>query len=323
MFNNPIANHLTQESFVVIDGGLATELERYGCDINDTLWSAKVLLETPHIIRQVHLDYLNNGADCVTTASYQATIPGFVKRGLSVEKATELLWLSACLALEAREQFLAGQLSLGRLRPFIAASIGPYGAFKHDGSEYSGDYDLSEDELYDFHFQRIATMVDSGVDMLAFETMPCLLEAKVLLRILQQFPDMSAWFSFTAQDGTYNSHHERMVDCVKLLHSHPQVAAIGVNCVSPLIVPDLIANLHPISYKPIIVYPNSGECYQVDDNTWSGNSHCAEFGSQAALWYEAGAQILGGCCRTTPAHIQNIVDCLSPERQILAVGDIV
>ena len=311
MLNNPIERHLQDVPYVVMDGGLATELERHGCNLNDTLWSAKVLIEKPELIRQVHLDYLLSGADCVTTASYQATIQGFMKRGLSEERSIELLRLSASLALDACKQFLADPLSQGRCHPFVAASIGPYGAFKHDGSEYTGDYGLSEDELYDFHYQRIAIMVDSGVDILAFETIPCLLEAKVLLRILNQFAHISAWFSFTARDGKHNSQGESLVDCVTCLRQNPQVAAIGVNCVSPHIVADVIATIRPVTLKPIIVYPNSGECYDATDKTWHGAANCTNFGQQAAIWYQDGAQIVGGCCRTTPNHIRDIADNLS------------
>ncbi|KAL4588148.1 hypothetical protein LXL04_001028 [Taraxacum kok-saghyz] len=89
----------------VIDGGLATELERYGADLNDPLWSAKCLLTSTHLIRQVHLDYLEAGADILITASYQATIQGFEAKGYSSEDGESMLKKSVEIAHEARDAY--------------------------------------------------------------------------------------------------------------------------------------------------------------------------------------------------------------------------
>ena len=80
---NPLTSLLAQYPVLVLDGALATELERRGCDLRDPLWSAKVLIEAPALIQQVHYDYFAAGADCATTASYQASLEGFMRRGLS------------------------------------------------------------------------------------------------------------------------------------------------------------------------------------------------------------------------------------------------
>ncbi|MCO6740557.1 homocysteine S-methyltransferase family protein, partial [Streptomyces sp. CHA15] len=89
---------------LILDGALATELERKGCDLNDSLWSAKILIEQPELIQQVHLDYFQAGADCATTASYQTTIDGFAEKGYTKEDAIELMKRSVTLAKEACEQ---------------------------------------------------------------------------------------------------------------------------------------------------------------------------------------------------------------------------
>ena len=126
MVNNPVASILDKYPALVIDGALATELERRGCDLKDELWSAKILLEQPDVIKQVHLDYFKAGADCAITASYQATIEGFRKRGLNEKEAVALMQKSVQLAKEAREEFW-GELAhrAGRSKPFVAASVGP------------------------------------------------------------------------------------------------------------------------------------------------------------------------------------------------------
>src|ERR687892_1204670 len=124
---NPITSILDQHPILVIDGALATELERRGCDLNDALWSAKILLEQPEIIKQVHLDYFEAGADCAITASYQATVEGFAKRGLNEKEATDLIQKSVKLAIEARDEFWTDESNrASRSKPFVTASVGPY-----------------------------------------------------------------------------------------------------------------------------------------------------------------------------------------------------
>ena len=306
--NDPISSILELKPCVILDGAMATELEARGCNLNDLLWSAKVLLETPELIREVHADYFAAGADCAITASYQATFQGFARRGLSSDGAADLMRLSVQLACQARDDFWRSS-SGGRVKPFVAASVGPYGAYLADGSEYRGDYGLSLTDLMDFHRPRLAVLAGSGADMLACETIPCLLEAQALLKLLENFPTMTAWFSFSAKDGMHTNHGELISDCAKILE-HPQVAAIGVNCSAPEFVTDLVKNARDATTKPILAYPNSGEVYDATQKRWTGEATCSGFANQARAWVEAGASVIGGCCRTTPDHIRELATML-------------
>ena len=292
---------------------MATELEARGCDLRDPLWSAKVLLETPELIRDVHADYFKSGADCAISASYQATFQGFARRGLNMDEAADLMRLSVRLACQARDDFWnsgRGWSSSGtRVKPFVAASVGPYGAFLADGSEYRGDYGLSLTDLMDFHRPRFAVLANSGADMLACETIPCLLEAQALLKVLEGFPSISAWFSFSAKDGLHTNHGELIADCAKMLE-HPQVAAVGVNCSAPEFVTDLVKNARGATNKAILAYPNSGEVYDATQKRWTGEATCSSFAAQARAWFTAGASVIGGCCRTTPEHIRQLATML-------------
>lgn len=304
---NPIYDLLIHQPIAVIDGAMATELEGRGCDLNDALWSAKVLLEQPELIRAVHLDYFNAGADIAITASYQATVEGFAKRGLSREQARDLIKKSVQLAQEARDEFWAKKENqIGRAYPLVAGSVGPYGAYLADGSEYRGDYKLSEDELIAFHRPRVEALIASGADLLACETIPCLVEARALVRLLAEYPNTFAWFTFTAQDDGHISNGESVADVAAFLDDQPQAAALGINCTSPLHITGLIREIKKSTQKPIIVYPNSGEVYDASTNTWHGETSCDSFGRQSKDWYEAGARLIGGCCRTTPGHIREI-----------------
>lgn len=304
---NPLAPLLARYPVLVLDGALATELERRGCDLRDPLWSAKVLIEAPDLIRQVHRDYFEAGADCVITASYQASVEGFMRRGLSRAEALELIRRSVRLAMETRDAFWREPSSRsGRLRPLVAASVGPYGAFLADGSEYRGDYGLGESELMDFHRPRIAALLEAGADLLACETIPSFSEARALARLLAEFPNASAWFSFSARDEAHLWHGEPLAECAAWLDGQPQVVAVGVNCTAPRYLPALIEAACTVTGKPIVVYPNSGETYDPEQRLWSGVSDAETFASEARRWYASGARLIGGCCRTTPDHIRSI-----------------
>ena len=305
--SNPITSILENHPAIVIDGALATELERRGYDLKDELWSAKILLERPEAIRQLHHDYFKSGADCAITASYQATIEGFTKRGLNEKEAIDLIQKSVKLAIEARDEFWSDETNqIGRPKPFVAASVGPYGAFLADGSEYRGNYGLTEKELMDFHRPRVKALIEAGADILACETIPSLIEAKALAKLLKEFPNTTAWFSFSAREERHVSEGQPFADCVRELESSTQIAAIGINCTSPNYIPSLIREAKKATNKPILVYPNSGETYDASKHNWNGDPVYESFGEEAREWHSAGARLIGGCCRTTPEDIQVI-----------------
>ncbi|MEM7112905.1 MAG: homocysteine S-methyltransferase [Chloroflexota bacterium] len=304
---NPLQPFIDQHGAFILDGGLATQLEARGFDLNDTLWSAKLLQEAPEVIQQVHADYLWAGADCVITASYQATLAGFQARGATEAEAIQLLQRSVRLAQAARDAFWA-VAPAGRLRPFVAASIGPYGAYLANGAEYTGDYDLDENGLVDFHRRRWQLLAACQPDLLACETIPSLPEARAFMRLLAETPKLGAWFSFSCQNGRLISDGTPIATCAKLLDKVAQVHALGINCTAPRHIPSLIQEVRRVTQKPIVVYPNSGEEYDPVNKVWLGESVPAEFGTYSREWRKLGAAAIGGCCRTTPAHIRQIRD---------------
>ena len=313
--SDPIASILDYQPALVIDGALATELERRGYNLKDDLWSAKILLEQPEAIQQLHYDYFKAGADCAITASYQATVAGFMKHGLDEKEAIALIQKSVQLGLAARDEFWKDEANrIGRSKPFVAASVGPYGAFLADGSEYRGNYGLSEKELMDFHRPRMKALIEAGADILACETIPCFSEAQALSKLVVEFPNVTAWFSFSARDEKHVSEGQVFADCVRLLEDNPQIAALGINCTAPKYIPSLIRAAKQATDKPILTYPNSGETYDADKMDWNTRPEpgrrddpvTESFGEQARYWYKAGARLIGGCCRTTPEDIRVI-----------------
>ena len=301
---NVIEERLAVQDVIVLDGAFATELEARGFSVNDALWSAKALFERPDLVREVHLDYLRAGADVVTSASYQATVEGFMKRGFSKEEAAALIQKSIQLAQEARDLYLAEREGNGRV-PFVAASVGPYGAHRADGSEYRGDYGIDEDALVAFHAERLALLAEAKPDLLACETLPCLVEARAIVRALREREiRIPAWFSFSCRDAAHISDGMEIAVCARWLDTVPEAAAIGLNCTAPQYVESLIGEIRRETTKPIVVYPNSGETYDASDKSWHGAAE--DFGTIARRWRTAGARLIGGCCRTTPREIADI-----------------
>jgi len=310
---DPLAPFLADGGVIVLDGGLATELERRGADLADPLWSARLLVEAPDLIRDVHAAYFAAGADVATSASYQASFEGFARRGIGPERAAELLRLGVRLAAEARDDFWSEPANrAGRRRPLVAASIGGYGAFLADGSEYRGDYGLSLEALMDFHRPRMAVLAASGADLLACETIPCRLEAEALVRLLAELPGTPAWLSFSCRDGARVCHGELFEDCVALAEASDQVVAVGVNCTAPRHIEVLLRRGRAATTKPLVAYPNRGEGWDAARRCWIEDDvpTAAELGEQALAWRAAGARLIGGCCRTTPEDVRAMARAL-------------
>lgn len=288
-----------------MDGGLATQLEAQGCDLNNRLWSAALLQSDPQAIVYASRAYLDAGAECIASASYQASRQGFAAAGLSATEADELILLSVQLAERARSEYLEDNPGQQQT-PLIAASIGPYGAMLHDGSEYKGDYGVSADTLRDFHAERLALFDGSGADLLAVETIPSMLEAEVLAELLAGCRT-PAWISFSCRDAEHVSDGSKVADVARLFAGHSTVFAIGVNCTPPQFMLPLIRIIRDAAPdKRVVAYPNSGERYSVEDNSWSGTATPVDYALAAREWVAAGASMIGGCCRTTPEHIRQI-----------------
>uniref|UniRef100_A0A0D9XJV0 Uncharacterized protein n=1 Tax=Leersia perrieri TaxID=77586 RepID=A0A0D9XJV0_9ORYZ len=305
----------------VIDGGLATELEANGADLKDALWSARCLFTCPDLIRKVHLDYLEVGASVLITGSYQATIQGFLSKGFSQEESETFLRRSVELAREARAIYLekcsngsddAKDRTKYRKRPIlIAASVGSYGAYLADGSEYSGDYGHAGnlEFLKNFHRRRLQVLAEAGPDVIVFETIPNKIETQAYINLLEECKlRIPAWFGFTSKDGINVVSGDSLIECASIADSCKEVSAVGINCTPPRFIHELVLSVRKVTNKPILIYPNSGESYDPIRKEWvecSGISH-EDFVSYVRKWHEAGASLIGGCCRTSPDTIRGI-----------------
>ena len=304
-------------SLRVLDGGLATELEFLGADLSGPLWSAHVLENQPDLILAVHRAYLEAGADCIATASYQVSRRGYAELGLPPERADAALLRAVALARQARSDHASAHPAASQA--LVAASLGPYGAALHNGAEYHGNYDCSFADLVHFHRERLAVLADCqpAADLLAFETIPSLEEARAILTALAGWPSLRAWLSFTCRDDRHLAHGEPLGDAVAALldefaveqqnapeQNAPQLLGIGINCIPPQRVPALLGQLRSRCPLPILVYPNSGEQWDAAARRWTGSAEAFE--QAAADWFALGADVVGGCCRTRPGHIRSV-----------------
>jgi homocysteine S-methyltransferase len=154
----------------------------------------------------------------------------------------------------------------------------------------------------------LAVLANSGIDLFACETMPDILEIDTLRTLLNQYPEIPAWFTVTMKDPSHLSDGTALKEFQERMEQSPTVFAYGVNCLKPEWVEEVIAQLAECHSKPFVVYPNSGETYDATSKTWthSGN-HAQWFSTEAVGWNQMGAQLIGGCCCTSVPEIQQLV----------------
>lgn len=298
----------------ILDGGFASQLS---CHVTapidgDVLWSARFLATAPEAVIDTHLDFLRAGADLIITNTYQAGVNLFIKHlNMSEEEAFNLITKAAQMAHTAVERYV--QEFPNARKPLVVGSVGPYGASLHDGSEYTGAYaaTTSVETMRDWHISRIDALVAGDVDLLAIETIPCKVEAEMLVKLLKErYPGRKAWLSFSvAQDGKSTAYGEPFQETAKACYdlNPEQLVAIGVNCIAPRLVESFLTGINDGRETPIplIVYPNSGENYNVEKG-WIDRDKCEPVETYVAKWLDLGVTWIGGCCRTYAVDVNRI-----------------
>jgi homocysteine S-methyltransferase len=222
---------------------------------------------------------------------------------------------------------------VGKDNKYVAVSLGCYGAALADGSEYRGDYQVSDAELTRFHKDRLETALQESPDAIAFETIPQALEVEQVARLLLMMKEpamdsVATWISVSCRNGSDLNDGTPLTNVLqRLRHVDPDgrhVHGIGINCCAG----QHIASLLQIIAKDmaihgpqrvILVYPNSGEEFDAVANDWKEGSGCATALEFAAMmrqglraveetWTQHGdgplpKMVVGGCCRTSPATI--------------------
>ena len=298
---------------VVLDGAMGTELGARGVDTTSGLWSALALTEAPEAIAAVHADYLTAGARVICTNSYQAVVPALLRAGRTEDEARAVIAASARLALGARDRYTAVQ---PREAVLVAGSIGPYGAWLADGSEYTGAYGMRAPDFARVHLPRLEVLAAEGLRLFAIETQPRLDEARWLVERLQRAaPGAECWVSFqVGSDGEHLADGTPLAEAAAWADTEDAVIAVGVNCVAPSVVSLALPVLSAATHKPLVAYPNAGGTYDPDSRTWrpaGGPERFTRYTASAPEWLDAGVRLIGGCCRTTPVDTAVLHDLVA------------
>ena len=281
---------------VILDGGLSTALEQLGSSLHTSLWSGELVKSHPERIRAAHKLFADAGAQILITSSYQVTYPGCAALGWNHDDITSALVASTELA-----RFPTAK---------VAASIGPYGAYLADGSEYKGNYGLTISELKDFHRERLLTLISTDPDYLAFETIPEINEARAYIELMgENKSQIPYWLSFSCKSESEISSGESFAAAVALVAESSNAYAVGINCTAPHLVTPLLASAN--SSLPFIVYPNSGRIWDADTKNWYGSADHGFSGAMIQAWQQCGATIIGGCCGVGPSEISHLAKLLT------------
>ena len=278
----------------LIDGGLSSELERLGARIEGELWTGQTLLADARLVEQAHRNFVAAGAEVVITSSYQLSRQGFEEIGLTASDASKALKKSVEVA----------RIAVANTSAKVAASVGPYGAVLHDGSEYRGDYQVSQQQLEDFHHERIIDLIEAQPDFLAVETIPNVLEAKALANVLREV-SLPFWVSFTAGSSTQLWSGEPIEAAAVELAGLNQLIAVGVNCVDPAHVTGLVDAIHSVTGLPAVAYPNCGGVWDSKAGIWLGGSP-RPLSDWLTEWEHTQIEWVGGCCGTTADDIRTM-----------------
>jgi homocysteine S-methyltransferase len=283
-----------RQPFSVVDGGLSTALEELGHHPAGLLWTAQLVLDRPDAVVAAHRLFVDAGADVVISAAYQASVEGFARAGAGAADARRALASTTDLARRSGA-------------PFVAASIGPFGATLGDGSEYHGRYDASWSEVRAFHRERLAVLADTAPDLFAIETIPSRAEAEIVLDELARLTSVAASLSLACVDGERTCAGDDVAAVATMAAGAPNVAAVGVNCTHPRHVGSLLARAASATSLPLVAYPNHGRAWDAGRDCWTGDGAGDAPAPHAREWWNAGARLIGGCCGIGPDGIAGLV----------------
>lgn len=281
---------------ILLDGAMGTELTRRGVDTTLPLWSAIALDAAPHVVEQIHRDYLDAGAHVLTANTFRTNVRALAKAGIA-HRARELTFRAVELAYRAVRSKGSGAPASAGSRVRIAGSVAPV------EDCYSPDLVPSDAELAEEHAVLTRNLADAGVDLILIETQNTIREAVAAARAAHA-TGKPIWVSFTLDDENRLLSGEPLRDAVRaVLPFRPQ--AVLVNCIPVKQVASALALLRSITPSPIAVgaYGNVGHVDETVGWTLTNAVSPLAYAEAAREWRAIGATIIGGCCGTTPEHI--------------------
>lgn len=281
----------------LLDGSMSFPLEQLGYNLKNKLWTGMALISDPDIIKNIHKDYINAGADYISTSTYQVSYDRLQNMGYQSSEIKKVFQKSVDIVKEAIKE------SRSKKEIKIVGSFGPFASYDPNASEYVGKYNSSDDEIKNFHLNNINIIEETDLDIILYETIPCLREIKILSKILSQ-TNKEIWISITCNENIEFRDGSSFKEACKIISQIEQITTMGINCFSPLLVEKALKELKKYSNKKTLVYPNSGEKYNPKDKYWSGKN---EFNNlMIKNWLSLSPDIIGGCCRVGYNNIKKM-----------------
>jgi homocysteine S-methyltransferase len=281
----------------LLDGSMSFPLEQLGYNLKNKLWTGMALISDPDIIKNIHKDYINAGADYISTSTYQVSYDRLQNMGYQSSEIKKVFQKSVDIVKEAIKE------SRSKKEIKIVGSFGPFASYDPNASEYVGKYNSTDDEIKNFHLNNINIIEETDLDIILYETIPCLREIKILSKILSQ-TNKEIWISITCNENIEFRDGSSFKEACKIISQIDQITTLGINCFSPLLVEKALKKLKKYSNKKTLVYPNSGEKYNPKDKYWSGKN---EFNNlMIKNWLSLSPDIIGGCCRVGYNNIKKM-----------------
>ena len=298
-----LENKLTSSEVVILDGGMGAELEKFGASIDKDLWSGRCSIDNPEIVREVHQNFVNSGANVITTNTYASTPISMKEYGYDgyIED-----WNNASVKI-ARQVADSSDREVA-----VAGSVST-----------CGSWDKIEPKLLKPGFdQQISILSDAGVDLIILEAMTSSTRTIEAILECSNKTNLPVWLSIScALDREQNKlmlgyqesinyskaffydDFEIAINKFTSMHDGPILVAHTDFKITNQAVKEIRKN-----HKGIIgAYPNNGFFEKPHWNTAEDilpKNYCEE----AKLWIESGAQIIGGCCGIGPSHIKSLSD---------------
>jgi homocysteine S-methyltransferase len=288
-----VASRLASQ-VLVCDGAMGTLLHAGGVSLDRSLPELNV--SNPERVKSIHRAYVDAGADVIETNTFGASRLRLARYGLSAQ-AAQLNKAGARVAHQAREESGAtGLLVAGSVSPATPAGLA---------------HRVSPKELREAFREQIEALYEGGVDLLVFETFGSLAELIEAVGTAQSLGSLPVVAQMTfVEDGRTLGGDSPEEVATQL--SNLGVTALGANCtLGPQGLLDILAELARWTSLPLTAQPNAGPPTLTDGRFQYTSSDPAYFGRQARRFVELGATLVGGCCGTTPAHIEAVAAAVS------------
>lgn len=284
---------------IILDSAMGTELQARGCDVSLPLWSAKALIERPDLVRHIHIDNIDTGADIVTANTFRTQTRTFEKADYHYKELG---------FTETARQLTTDAVDLARDAVIIAAEENEVlvaGCIAPLEDSYRPDLTPDTDTLCTEHYEHIKNLSDAGCDILIAETLTNIREISAVLNQCHKF-ELDYIISITPRNDRELFSGELISEAMSIIDKFSP-AAVTVNCIHPSLVEPLLVHLRTFTDKPLGAYANIGDPSYKEGEPMRRTVSPDEYLAFARKWKALGAQIIGGCCGTSPLYIRKLI----------------